>query len=113
MKPVNEITFEEKISAYLDDLSYFSESCREIHDTPCWSLEPCIVKCFCDELFHFVQNRGKFYPEKAFFIDLCKQWPSSFNDMFTAVIYKKLCLEYFKKNEYWNIVRLLWKLNVR
>ena len=41
-----------------------------------------------------------------------KQWASSFN-MFTAVIYKKLCLEYFKKNQYWNIVRLLWKLNVR
>ena len=44
-----------------------------------------------------------------------KQWASSFNmfNMFTAVIYKKLCLEYFKKNQYWNIVRLLWKLYVR
>ena len=84
-----------KISACYEDLLYFSKSCREIHDASGCNLVPCIVKCFCDELSLFVQNRGKFYSEKAFFIDLCKQWPLSFNDMFTAIKYKKFCLEYF------------------
>ena len=56
------LTFGDKISTCLEDLSPFSQSCKEIHDVSGCDLEPCTVKCFCDELFSF------FSLGKGFFI---------------------------------------------
>ena len=99
MKPTSEMTFEDKISICYKDLPSFSLFCKEIHDASGCDLEPCIVKCFCDELFSFTKGKKTSHLEETFLLDICKKWPIPFDEMFTAVRYKKFCLDYFKKKQ--------------
>ena len=98
MKPTSAMKFEEKISICLKDLPSFSLSFKEIHDDSGCDLESCIVKCFCDELFSFTKEKKKTsHPEETFLLDICKKWPIPFDEMFTAVRYKKFYLDYLKQ----------------
>ena len=99
MKPTSEMTFEEKISICLKGLPSFSLFCKEIHDASGCDLEACIVKCFCDELFSFTKGKKTSHVEETFLLDICKKWRIPFDEMFTAVRYKKFCLDYFKKSQ--------------
>ena len=67
MKPTSEITFEEKIFVCLKDLPSFSLSCKEIHGASGCDLEPCIVKCFCDELFSFTKEEKLLTLKRLFY----------------------------------------------
>ena len=89
------LSFEDKIYISPEDLPSFSQSCKEIYDASSCDLEPCIVKCFCDKLFSFTKEKNTPLSEKAFLLDICKKWSTSFDEMFAAVKYNKFCLDYF------------------
>ena len=95
MKPTTEMTFEEKISILLEDLPSFSLSCKEIHDASGCDLEPCIIKCFCDEVFLFTKEKNNPHLEKGFLLEIFKKWLMPYDEIFTVVRYKKFCLDYF------------------
>ena len=57
LKLANEMNFEEKDSFALEELNYFSISCKEIHDVSCCHLNFCCIKFFCDELFSNAQKK--------------------------------------------------------
>lgn len=97
MKLANEMTFEEKIYFCLEDLSSFSQSCKEIHDISGCSVKPCFIKYFYDKLFSYTQSRSTRL-EKSFLLRLYEKYLSSFN-IFTAVRHKKFCLEHFKNKQ--------------
>ena len=86
IKLANEMTFEEKIYFCLEDLSSFSQSCKEIHDISGSSVKPCFIKYFYDKLFSYTQSRSTRL-EKSFLLRLYEKYLSSFN-IFTAVRHK-------------------------
>ena len=97
MKLANEMNFEQKVSFALEDLNYFSTSCK-IHDASCCHLDFCCIKFFCDELFSYTQKRSP-RKEKAVFLDLCTKYSNVFDDIVTAVKNKEFYLEYFKEKK--------------
>ena len=90
------MTFEEKNFFCLENLTYFVQSGKEIHDSSRCMLEPCFIKCFCDELFSYFNRRRSPHLERSFFLRLCAKYPKAFDDIFLAVRHKKLFLEFFK-----------------
>ena len=90
MKLASEMTFEENFFFYLENLTYFVQSGKEIHDGSCSMLEPYFIKCFCDELFSYVNRRRSRRLERSFFVRLCAKYPKAFDDIFLAVRHRKI-----------------------
>ena len=78
------MTLEEKISFYLENLSYFADSCKVIHESSQCMLEPYLIKCFSDELFSYVSRRRSPRLESSFSRNFCVKYPQDLHDIFLA-----------------------------
>ena len=76
------MTLEEKISFYLENLSYFADSCTVIHESSQCMLEPYLIKCFSDELFSYVSRRRSPRLESSFSRNFCVKYPQDLYDIF-------------------------------
>lgn len=97
MKLAAQMNFEEIIFFSLENLANFSRSAKKIHDNSKCLLEPCFIKCYCDELFSYVSRRRSSVLERSFFLKLCEKYPKAFDDVFLAFRHKKVFLDFLKR----------------
>ena len=97
MKLASQMTFEQRIYFCLENLTYFAQSSNEIHDSSHSMLKPCSVKCFCDEIFSYVNRRRSLHLGSSSFLSLYAKYPIAFDDIFLAIRHKNLFLEFFKE----------------
>ena len=93
------MTLEKKISLCLENLSYFADCSKVIHESSQCMLELCLIKCFSDELVSYVSSRRSLHLESSFFRNLCAKDTQAFHDIFLAVRHKKLFLDFFNKKD--------------